>query len=520
MQPIIDWSQEEIDILSDVQRQICEMRAKGASYQSIAETLNLSGNCTVATCIRRTLAGNIWVPHMGSGGNSFLSDVDSAIFLKTIETHGIDLNCLKTVQALSIAYGLRKARAQRAEKLIDQMHILQRNGKDGREGNIQRLLKSLREYVPSTSWLHEFCARHNILIKNPETLEQARRLFCNSNSVRAFFAANEEVFKKDPRLLFNVDETSSTSSKKFKVLCAEYGRPITPDEEHEDHYTGLFPFNAAGDKLKATIIMPGIKNLPDELQSMDCHFFSQASGWMTTHLWGMFCINFSHDVSVYRLSLPENLRKEEVVLIVDCHASRINSFAIEYLLQQNIRLITLPAHSTHVLQPFDVTVARSLKSSMNKYKLSFNQSEQVSKIQTAKGKARYAIVASMVYSWKRLDPCILIQGFQQTGISPMNVEMALHSPYLPPPDGINHIYQNRRNTFDINNKNLSSTADRLRIAEHCYKRTFASVEEIPKPLVNWVPFYMRNNNFTEGFVLSPPSMLVIYAADGRLYHLY
>ena len=102
----------------------------------------------------------------------------------------------------------------------------------------------------------------------------------------------------------------------------------------------------------------------------------------------------------------------------------------------------------------------------------------------------------------------------------MNVEMALHSPYLPPPDGINHIYQNRRNTFDINNKNLSSTADRLRIAEHCYKRTFASVAEIPKPLVNWVPFYMSNNNFTEGFVLSPPSMLVIYAADGRLYHLY
>lgn len=514
------WTQVEIEILTPIQLQICSERAAGASYQEIARNHGLSGNCTVASCIRRTLAGNKWVPSMGPGGSSYLSDVDTVVFLKNIEAQGADLNCLKTVQALSLAYSLKKARSQRAEELVHKLNLIPRKGKGGQDGNIQRTLKSLREYVPSTSWLHEFCSRHNIGIKNPETLEKARRMFCNSTAIRAFFDINKDNFKKDPRLLFNVDETSSSSTKKFKVLCSEFGRPIAQEEEHEEHYTGLFPFNAAGDKLKPTIIVPGLKNIPDELQGIDCHLFSQTNGWMTTYLWSMFCIVFSHDISVFRLSLPAEIRKEEVVLIVDCHPSRINSFAIEYLALQGIRLITLPAHSTHVLQPFDVAVARSLKSNILKYKLNFSQNEEVNKIRSARGKARYAIVSSMVFAWKRVDPVILIQGFEQSGIHPMNVEIALHSPYLPPPNGVANVFQNKRQTFDISNKNLSSDEERIRIAEHCYNQTLHTVEAIPKPFDTCVPTYMRNSNLNEGCVLSSPPMLVKITDDGRLLHLY
>ena len=520
MQPTITWTADELEILPDLQRQICETRSRGYSYQDIARGFGLSGNGAVATCIRRTLAGNKWSPGMGPGGSSYLSDIDSIIFVKTIETQGADLNCLKTAQAMSVAYGLRTARVARANELVTQMKLVPRKGKNGEDGGIQRTLRSLEEYVPSTSWLHEFCSRNDIRIKNPETLEQARRTFCNSAAIRAFFRNNSEAFRKDPRLLFNADETSSASSKKFKVLCSALGRPITPDEDHEEHYTGIFPFNAAGEKLKATIIIPGIKNFPDELQGIDCHLFSQANGWMTTYLFGMFCINFSHDVSVYRLSLPKELRSEEVILIVDCHPSRINSFAVEYLHKQNIRLITLPAHTTHVLQPFDVVVARSLKSSITKYKLSFQQNEQLNKINTARGKARYAIVASMVYAWKRLDPCVLIQGFQQTGISPCEERMPLSSPYIPPPNAAGAVFNLRRGTFDISNKDLSCDQERIRLAEKCYQTNYASVDDIPKPLQHCAEFYMNKYNLREGMVLSPPSMLVRISDDGRLFYLY
>ena len=98
-----------------------------------------------------------------------------------------------------------------------------------------------------------------------------------------------------------------------------------------------------------SIIVPGIKNLPDGLHGIDCQLFSQANGWMTTYLFGMFCINISQDVSVYNLSLPKDLRSQEVILIADCHPSRINSFTVEHLYKQKIRLVTLQAYTTHVL---------------------------------------------------------------------------------------------------------------------------------------------------------------------------
>ena len=102
----------------------------------------------------------------------------------------------------------------------------------------------------------------------------------------------------------------------------------------------------------------------------------------------------------------------------------------------------------------------------------------------------------------------------------MDVEIPLHSPYLPPPNGIDHIYQNRRQTFDISNKNLSSDVERMRIAEHCYQRVFNSVDEIPKPLATRAAIYMRSNSLSDGCVLTQPSMLIIFGADGRLFHYF
>ena len=146
--------------------------------------------------------------------------------------------------------------------------------------------------------------------------------------------------------------------------------PLSQIENLNEHYTGIFPFNANGDKLLPTIILPNICILPPELKSLQAHFFSQKSGWMTNFLWNAFVVFFAHDISKYRLQLPIEIRWDEIVLIVDCHGSRVSSFAIEYLKIFNITLITLPAHTTHILQPFDICVAKSLKSHINKFQYS------------------------------------------------------------------------------------------------------------------------------------------------------
>jgi hypothetical protein len=60
------------------------------------------------------------------------------------------------------------------------------------------------------------------------------------------------------------------------------------------------------------------------------------------------------------------LRGKQILLLVDGPGSRINSAAIEYLLLNGIILITLLAHTSHLLEPFDVGLAVPTKSNIRK----------------------------------------------------------------------------------------------------------------------------------------------------------
>ncbi|KAK8875563.1 hypothetical protein M9Y10_005731 [Tritrichomonas musculus] len=119
----------------------------------------------------------------------------------------------------------------------------------------------------------------------------------------------------------------------------------------------MYCFNAIGQQLDPIIILPSIENLSDELTNKKSKLFVA------------FCIYFSAKISLYRLQLPEIIASEPTILIVDNHPSRINSFAIEILTQNKIHLLTIPTHTSHILQQFDLTVTKSLKSLMNKSRI-------------------------------------------------------------------------------------------------------------------------------------------------------
>ncbi|KAK8881439.1 hypothetical protein M9Y10_004175 [Tritrichomonas musculus] len=99
---------------------------------------------------------------------------------------------------------------------------------------------------------------------------------------------------KYPRLLFNTDESSIVSLKKFKALTLNKKGPCTVTvSAKEPHISAVYFFNAAGYKLKPFIILPGLKNLPSELTHLNVFFFaSQKSGWITNKLFISFCIYF------------------------------------------------------------------------------------------------------------------------------------------------------------------------------------------------------------------------------------
>ena len=130
-----------------------------------------------------------------------------------------------------------------------------------------RLIRSLDVYVPSESWLTHFCQANNINLKNPITLEAARRKYCNVGYIRNFFISHRELLMNTPpHLIWNADETSSESSRKYKVLITDFIKdPICPDTKYFNRVTTVLCVNALGQKIDPFVIVPSLKNLPFEL---------------------------------------------------------------------------------------------------------------------------------------------------------------------------------------------------------------------------------------------------------------
>ena len=78
-----------------------------------------------------------------------------------------------------------------------------------------------------------------------------------------------------------------------------------------------------------------------------------------------------------KISLSHFFDKREpaarALLILDGHASRINFSALEYLSRACCDVIILPAHTSHITQPFDVAIASPLKNIYKQLLLKFTR---------------------------------------------------------------------------------------------------------------------------------------------------
>lgn len=127
--------------------------------------------------------------------------------------------------------------------------------------------------------------------------------------------------------------------------------------------------------------------------------------------------------------------------------SRVNSFAIEFLKKHNIKVITLPVHCSHELQPFDVGCAVCLKSQISKAKLLNGEPKimrnfvflcfKIAKVQygiiSAIFDARYEIpqvlpVSIMLNYWEKTDIFLynLLKGFTNP-LTIVNMKMCFYT---------------------------------------------------------------------------------------------
>jgi hypothetical protein len=166
---------------------------------------------------------------------------------------------------------------------------------------------------------------------------------------------------------------------------------------------------------------------------------STSTGWMIKRAFFIWCYFLVFELSIYRHQLPPDLQEARFLLLLDGHASRACWEALTFLSKNGIDVLCFPSHSTHILQPFDLTVGGALKNEFGKtlltnlHGMGENLAELIS-VPTSDndlGIIRGAAMKAFLNSWSKEANFATIQGgFARAGLFPLNVDQPLKNPFV------------------------------------------------------------------------------------------
>ena len=424
--------------MTPLQFRICYLRVHNLTYKEIRDCLESEGvhiSCddVLVRCFLRTALGFRWEPGYQGGRDPYLCEEDADELVKAISDASTALDCCPTHFVINFAHQLKIDRLNKAFTFLQFLHC-------------DRLAQNLELDVepPTRAWLVSFVAEHGLRIRSPQRIEAVRRKACDRIRIAEWFSRYGQLLARyDPDMVLNMDETGLATNNKFKVAVPDGCHPIVPGGKQKDvHLTGVVTISATGRVFTPVVILPALQKLPDELHEFDgrAHFFRSKSGWMTRELFELYCVNLAHELTHLRQILPREKRGKRFLLILDGHSSRKSPKAIAYLQQHGIDVLTLPGHSTHVLQPFDVGMAGVLKMTMAKTIEMWNRILAQGRVvaPTAAGTKRYVLVSSFLTAVDHVYRDLVQSAFAKSGIVPLQADIPLSSPLILPDSAFDH----------------------------------------------------------------------------------
>lgn len=356
--------------------------------------------------------------------------------------------------------------------------------------------------------------RSGISILPKGELETLRRIGCDEVAIRDFFTKHKNLLDRDPKLIFNMDETMVSAKKKLKVLCPQDLSALTESTPKCPHITACVTIGADGDVLKPMFILPNNKKNIKELGQFSgrAYFASSESGWINKYLFMYWGLLFLAEISKYRLSLPDDLRNKRILLILDGHRSRANYFLANLFDSYGIDILILPGHTSHLLQPFDVSIASPLKSKYQERVAAYDlksAAESPTGRKKSLGELRIMMVRCFLDALSQSATLTNIQsGFKASGIFPLNPEVPLASKYAMDSslrERFPEIYQDINNDHMVNNHHLNGNLENLKFtfkADHGFDPNNDDLKiyhEFSRCIIN----RMKRGELVSATILSP-----------------
>jgi hypothetical protein len=277
-----------------------------------------------------------------------------------------------------------------------------------------------KDGVPGNGWIRWFHKRHpEVSLRSAQTLEMARaRSLCPEN-VASFYHNLQEAYTEheyDPSYIWNADESGAQAgrSRGGQVLAKTGTRSvyiITPNEL--EHISVLSCINVVGDSIPNYYVFKGKQYQRTYIAKCEvgARMGMQKNAWMTGHLFEKWLNHIAEHLEKKGGLSPTN----RYLLILDGHNSHVTIEVIEKAWTLGIDMISLPSHTSHALQPLDV-------SSFKSFKQAFRICRDIWTMNNRGHGAKNDILAKWVFLGlkKALTAANIKNGFKATGIYPLN----------------------------------------------------------------------------------------------------
>lgn len=274
-----------------------------------------------------------------------------------------------------------------------------------------------RDKKAGLEWMRSFLKRNKLSLRIPEGCSLSRMTSFNKHNVDIFFTNLENLYKLKEHFangtrVWNLDETGTTTVQSCRKIITKQGVKqvnAATSQERGTLVTTCVAINAMGSFIPPVMIFPRQHFKPHMINGAPVGTLGLAnpSGWMTTELFPQVIQHF--------VQFTAASKENPCLLILDNHESHLSLAALDLAKSKGITVLTLPPHSSHRMQPLDVSV-------FGPFKAYYNEAVQAWLLAHPGIPLTIYDVASCVGTAfkKSMVPTNITKGFERAGIFPFD----------------------------------------------------------------------------------------------------
>ena len=269
---------------------------------------------------------------------------------------------------------------------------------------------------PGNDWLKSFITRHRLTQRLADNVKPARAEI-NRESVNVYFDELEQALADvQPDNIYNYDETNVTDDPGVKtVVCRRGLKRVERKIQHSKSAISIMYCGSATGTFLPPMVVYRAGNCYEEWTRggpAGSLYESTKSGWFDARTF----TRWFTDIFVEHVKHQGGTK----VLIGDNLASHFTHEVVNQCVANNIRFICLLPNATHLLQPLDVAVFRSLKIEWRKI---LDCWRRESRVKGSIPKNQFPGLLAKLQNQLKSDN--LISGFRASGIYPVDRQNVL-----------------------------------------------------------------------------------------------